>query len=226
VRFAFTQAKASTAMPEAEVYRQIQRCHPVELSLVPLKFFQRHRKAVKMPMIRGQRSEVINPTSDLRPRTSDLGPLERRTLLSASPTSKRLDFVPDRTAVMSGVWNFLSRLTSIFGKSAARSRSPRKSAVRGRLPGLLNRSLQMESLEQRTLLTAITINSSENWSQITGGTGGGVPTASDTVTVANGATLTVNVSTAVCSSIQLGSTSGGQQHPIRIDHHDRWRHAD
>ena len=55
---------------------------------------------------------------------------------------------------------------------------------------------------------AITVNSSENWSAITTGSGpGGQPSATDTITITTGATLTVNVANGVCASIQIGSTS-------------------
>ncbi len=47
-----------------------------------------------------------------------------------------------------------------------------------------------------------------NWSSITGGSGpNGLPSNSDTIIVKNGRTLTVNVSNAVASSIQLGSNT-------------------
>jgi len=50
----------------------------------------------------------------------------------------------------------------------------------------------------------ITISTNTNWSAITGGT----PNSSDIITI-NGATLTVDVATAVCASIQIGSTANG-----------------
>ncbi len=55
----------------------------------------------------------------------------------------------------------------------------------------------------------ITFTTSISWSAITTGSGtGGLPNSSDAITVRNGATLTVNVSDAVCASIQLGGTGG------------------
>ena len=56
----------------------------------------------------------------------------------------------------------------------------------------------------------ITVSSSTNWSALTGGSEpGGLPNTSDAVIVRNGATLTVNSSTATCGSLQLGGTSTG-----------------
>ncbi len=55
----------------------------------------------------------------------------------------------------------------------------------------------------------ITVGTSENWSAITTGSGtGGQPAPTDSIIVSNTATLTVNLATAQCASIQLGATSG------------------
>jgi hypothetical protein len=54
----------------------------------------------------------------------------------------------------------------------------------------------------------ITIGSNTNWSAITTGSGiGGLPSSSDIIIINNGKTLTVNSATAVCASIQIGSTA-------------------
>ena len=56
----------------------------------------------------------------------------------------------------------------------------------------------------------ITVGTSTTWSALTGGSGaGGAPNSSDTVIVDGGATLTVNVATAACGTLQLGSSTGG-----------------
>ena len=54
--------------------------------------------------------------------------------------------------------------------------------------------------------TTITVTNNMSWSVLTGGTGGGLPTAADNIIVTNGKTLTVDVSSGVCASIQLGGT--------------------
>src|SRR6266498_2716804 len=54
---------------------------------------------------------------------------------------------------------------------------------------------------------SLTITASQNWSAITTGSGaGGQPDSSDAITVQNGATLTNDVTTATCASIQLGGS--------------------
>src|SRR5436309_11318656 len=54
---------------------------------------------------------------------------------------------------------------------------------------------------------SITITTSQNWSTITTGSGaGGQPDSTDAITVQNGATLTNDVTTASCASIQLGGS--------------------
>ncbi len=55
---------------------------------------------------------------------------------------------------------------------------------------------------------ACVISTSTTWSALTCGTGGGVPTAADTVEIRNGAILTVNVSNAVAASLQAGGGIG------------------
>jgi large repetitive protein len=51
----------------------------------------------------------------------------------------------------------------------------------------------------------ITVTANTNWSALTGGSGpGGLPNSSDIVQINSGATLTVNVTDAVCSSITIG----------------------
>ena len=60
------------------------------------------------------------------------------------------------------------------------------------------------------IYATIVITSSVNWSAITIGSGpGGQPSAGDTITVYDGATITVDVASAVCASIGLGTTGGG-----------------
>lgn len=68
------------------------------------------------------------------------------------------------------------------------------------------------ALVQNANGNSILINgSSLNWSALTTGSGtGGAPSSSDTITLFGGATLTVDIANAVCGSIQLGSSSGGQ----------------
>src|SRR5213596_1973887 len=57
---------------------------------------------------------------------------------------------------------------------------------------------------------SLTITASQNWSAITTGSGaGGQPDSSDSITVQNGATLTVDVTTGACASIQLGGSGSG-----------------
>jgi hypothetical protein len=51
------------------------------------------------------------------------------------------------------------------------------------------------------------ITANTNWSALTCGTGGGTPTAADTVQISNGATLTVDVTNAVAGNIQIDSGS-------------------
>ena len=52
----------------------------------------------------------------------------------------------------------------------------------------------------------ILITANTNWNAITTGTGpGGLPSSIDVIVIKNGRTLTVNVSDAVCASIQIGS---------------------
>src|SRR6266542_4727096 len=54
---------------------------------------------------------------------------------------------------------------------------------------------------------SLTITASQNWSAITTGSGaGGQPDSTDAITVQNGATLTVDVTTGACASIQLGGS--------------------
>ena len=70
---------------------------------------------------------------------------------------------------------------------------------------------QTSLLHAETFFTdaTVTITANTNWSAITTGTGGGQPTSADAVIVKNGATLTVDVSTGVCASIQLGVNAVG-----------------
>lgn len=57
---------------------------------------------------------------------------------------------------------------------------------------------------------SITINSNRNWSTVGGGSGpGGRPSAADTLTISNGATLTVDVNNAAIGSIQIAGTNNG-----------------
>lgn len=56
----------------------------------------------------------------------------------------------------------------------------------------------------------ITVTANTNWSALTGGGGpGGLPNSSDAVIVQNGATLTVNVTGAVCNTLTLGVRASG-----------------
>ncbi|PHX74935.1 MAG: hypothetical protein CK547_00760 [Chitinophagaceae bacterium] len=52
-----------------------------------------------------------------------------------------------------------------------------------------------------------TASVSGNWNSTATWGGSAVPTSTDAVTIANGVTVTVNVSNAVCSSLQLGGTA-------------------
>ena len=58
------------------------------------------------------------------------------------------------------------------------------------------------SIEPYSPNSTITITSSKNWSAISP-----LPTSSDAIVVKNDATLTVDVSNALCASLQLGSGS-------------------
>jgi hypothetical protein len=74
---------------------------------------------------------------------------------------------------------------------------------------LLLTAVAVLSLQQTVSAISITITSSTNWSVITSGSGtGGQPNSSDQITVSNGAVLTVNITSATCSSITLGGTDG------------------
>ena len=56
----------------------------------------------------------------------------------------------------------------------------------------------------------VAVPSDTNWSALTGGSGpGGLPDATDTVMVVSNATLTVDVTNAVCANLQLGGTNTG-----------------
>ena len=58
--------------------------------------------------------------------------------------------------------------------------------------------------------SAIVISSNMNWSAITTGSGvGGAPTATDTIVVNNGFTLTMNVNNAVAGAVTLGNGTAG-----------------
>ena len=62
--------------------------------------------------------------------------------------------------------------------------------------------LAIEGLEERVVLSAISITSDQNWSQISTGSGtGGAPTPSDTISIVDGATLTVDISSAVVGNL-------------------------
>ncbi len=56
---------------------------------------------------------------------------------------------------------------------------------------------------RQTHAATFTISSNTNWSAIVGGP----PTSADAIIITNGATLTVDVSNAVCASIQIGTTT-------------------
>ena len=72
--------------------------------------------------------------------------------------------------------------------------------------GFLFLGLSIHSLQAAT----VTISANTNWSAITTGSGpGGLPSTADAVIVRGNSTLTVNVTNAVCLSIQIGGTSGG-----------------
>ena len=59
-----------------------------------------------------------------------------------------------------------------------------------------------------TQAAAITISANTNWSAIVTGSGPlGQPNSTDTITITNGATLTVNVTNGTCASIQIGTTA-------------------
>ena len=71
--------------------------------------------------------------------------------------------------------------------------------------GVLGVSLTTAGIASSSSVTANT-----NWSSLTGGSGpGGLPNSSDSITVSNGAVLTVNVTNAVCGAIRLGIKNSG-----------------